>query len=158
MGRPVRVLGVDCLEIRDYLYVSVSETERYSMPDPAATAAGAFQHAFTSRDFASAAAVLAEDVVFRSPVLHEHWRTRPVLERLGPAMVSIFDTIEFGPLAALGDRALLPFTGRLGATELEGIQLLDTGPDGLVAEFAIFIRPLGALQAVAAAMGAALGR
>ena len=122
------------------------------------SAATAFQQAFAARDFAPAAAVLAEDVVFRSPVLHEHWRTRPVLERLGPAMVSIFDEIEFGPVAEQGDRALLPFTARMGEAELEGVQLIDAGADGLVAEFAIFIRPLSGLQAVAAAMAAALGR
>lgn len=122
------------------------------------SAATAFQQAFAERDFTPAAAVLAEDVVFRSPVLHEHWRTRPVVERLGPAMVAIFDAVEFGPVAEQGSRSLLPFTARMGDAELEGIQLIDAGPDGLVAEFAIFIRPLSGLQAVAAAMAAALAR
>ena len=120
--------------------------------------ASAFVQAFTTRDFAPAAAVLAEHVVFHSPVLHEHWRTRPVVEHLGPAMVGVFDEIAFGPVTRDGPREYLPFTGRVGFAELEGVQLLDAGPDGRVAEFAILIRPLTALRAVAAAMGAALAR
>ena len=110
------------------------------------TAADAFRTAFTSKDFAPAAAVLADDVVFRSPVLEEPWRTRPVVEQLGPAMVEVLDDVTF--TQQQGD--VLVFEG----PGLEGALLLETGDDGKVEAMAIFIRPLPALIAVAKRMGA----
>lgn len=119
--------------------------------------AAVFQHAFATRDFSAVAGLLADDVVFRSPVLHEHWRTRSVVEHLGPAMVGVFDSVEFGPVAEQGRRELLPFAARPDGLEVEGILLVDTREDGLVSDLAIFLRPLTAVQAVAKAMAAALG-
>jgi hypothetical protein len=121
-----------------------------------AHAATAIQTAFERRDFAPAAAVLADDVAFRSPVLHRPWRTRAVLERLGPAMVQVFADMDFGPAATGGDRTFLSFTGRVGELDAEGVLVLDAPEGGLVTDMAILVRPLPALQAVADAMGAAL--
>ena len=59
------------------------------------TAADAWITAFQTREFTPAAAMLAEDVAFRSPVLARPWRGREVLERLGPAMIGVFDDATF---------------------------------------------------------------
>src|SRR5690242_17418209 len=118
-------------------------------------AVAAFEAAFRERDFSHATAHLADAVVFHSPVLVEPWRTKPVLERLGPAMVSIFDEFELRPALSDDDRAVALFGARLGETDVEGALALELGPDGLVREFSILIRPLPALKAVARAMGAA---
>ena len=118
----------------------------------ASTAAAAFRTAFERRDFAPAAAVLADDVAFRSPVLDEPWRTKPVLERLGPAMIAVLDDARFTGEVTQDRRAILTFEARRGATHVEGVQILDVGDDGKVAEMAILIRPLSALHAVAKAM------
>ena len=126
------------------------------MSDAAATAAAAFQLAFTERDFAPAAATLADDVAFRSPVLARPWRTRPVLEQLGPSMVGVFGDVRFAPPVAGGNRAYLSWTGTVGELEAEGALVLEVAESGEVTDLAILIRPLSALQAVAAAMGAAL--
>jgi hypothetical protein len=112
------------------------------------------QEAFLARDFSLVADRLADDVVFRSPVLESPWRTKPVLERLGPAMVSVFDAIEFDPPVVDGDRAVLAFRGRVGDVEAEAIETLTLDADGRIAEMAIYIRPLPALIAVAKAMEA----
>jgi hypothetical protein len=119
-------------------------------------AATAFQTAFERRDFAPAAEVLADDVEFRSPVLHRPWRTRAVLEQLGPAMMGVFAEMRFGPVASAGDRTFLPFTGRVGELDAEGVLVLDAPDGGPVTDMGILVRPLPALQAVAEAMGAAL--
>ena len=120
---------------------------------PTTIAATAFRTAFVERDFAPAAAVLADDVEFRSPVLAEPWRTKPVLEQLGPAMVAVLEDVAITATLEQGDRAVLMFTARRGETEVEGVQVLDVGGDGKVSDLAILIRPLPALQAVARAMG-----
>ena len=126
------------------------------MTSPAAAAAAAFAKAFTDRDFRPAAAVLADDVVFRSPVLAEPWRTKPVLERLGPAMVGVLDEPRFTATLSDGDRAVLMFTARRDDHDVEAVQILGLDGNGKVAEMAILIRPLPALQAVARAMGRAV--
>ena len=126
------------------------------MPQTPATAATAFQTAFERNDFTPAAAVLADDVAFRSPVLARPWRTRAVLEQLGPAMVRVFDEIAFAPVVAGDARAVLSWTGTVAGLDAEGVLLLDLDAAGLVADMAILVRPLTALQAVAQAMGAAL--
>jgi hypothetical protein len=126
------------------------------MSDAAATAATAFTTAFAERDFRPAAATLADDVAFRSPVLARPWRTRAVLEQLGPGMVAVFDDASFAPPVVAGDRAVLSWTGRVGALDAEGVLLLDVGAAGTVTDMAILVRPLTALQAVAQAMAAAV--
>jgi hypothetical protein len=119
-------------------------------------AAEAFRAAFETSDFAPAAAVLADDVAFRSPVLARPWRTRAVLERLGPGMVGVFGDVDFAPPVAGEQRSVLSWTGTVGELDAEGVLLLDVGADGLVSDMAILIRPLTALQAVAQAMAAAV--
>src|SRR4051812_19689128 len=124
---------------------------------PAATiAAAAFRTSFEQRDFTAAAATLADDVAFRSPVLEEPWRTKPVVARLGPAMVQVLDAPCFTGETIDGDRAILTFTARCGDTDVEGVEILDLNADGKVGEMAILIRPLPALHAVAKAMAKAV--
>ena len=126
------------------------------MSDHAATAATAFRTAFEQRDFAPAAAVLADDVTFRSPVLARPWRTRAVLERLGPAMVGVFDEVRFAAPVSGAERAVVSWTGTVGELDAEGVLLLDIDKAGAVTDMAILVRPLSALQAVADRMAAAV--
>jgi hypothetical protein len=121
-----------------------------------ADAVAAFASAFKERDFDQAAAFLADDVAFRSPVLETPWRTKDVVSRLGPAMVSILDDLQFDAPALAGRRGVLSFTGTCDGVALEGTQVIDLDDNGKVADMAILIRPLPALLAVARAMGAAV--
>ena len=61
----------------------------------------ALKAAFVHRDFSRVADRLADDVVLRSPVLETSWSTKAVLDRLGPAMVSIFDDVAFTDIVGL---------------------------------------------------------
>src|SRR3954447_2787505 len=126
------------------------------MSTAATTAAAAFRTSFQQRDFTAAAATLADDVAFRSPVLEEPWRTKPVVARLGPAMVQVLDAPRFTGETIDGDRAILTFTARCGGTDVEGVEILDLDAGGKVGEMAILIRPRSALHAVAKAMARAV--
>lgn len=116
----------------------------------------AFQSSFLDGDFTQAAFAMSDDVLFRSPVLEKPWKTKPVVDRLGPAMVSILDDVRFTYTVQRGDRACLVFTATQAGVDVEGVQVIDVDPTGKVSEFAIFIRPLRALLAVAKAMEAAV--
>ena len=124
------------------------------MTSAIARAADAIQRAFLEGDFSPAADALADDVVLNSPVLERSWNTKAVVERLGPAMVSLFEGIEFAPVIAQENQAVVSFTARCGLVDVQLIQVLDVGEDGKVSELTIYIRPLPALLAVAKAMQA----
>ena len=51
---------------------------------------------------------------------------------------------------------ILFFEANVGDRELQGVDILEEGEDGLVERFTVMIRPLSGLQAVAAAMAARL--
>ncbi len=121
-----------------------------------APAVDALKSAFLQRDFSIVSGRLAPEVVLRSPVLETAWSTRPVLERLGPAMVSVFDDLAFTDTAVVGRRAFVVFTAMRAGTALEGVHLVDLDDGGEVTDWAIFIRPLPALIAVAGAMRSAV--
>ncbi len=121
-----------------------------------ATAVEALKAAFVERDFSRLSGRLAAGVVLRSPVLETPWSTRAVLDRLGPAMVSILENVTFTETVFVGRRAFLVFTAKRGETPAQGVQIVDVDARGQVTELAIFIRPLPALAAVAEAMKSAV--
>jgi hypothetical protein len=128
------------------------------MSSSAGDAAHAMRRAFLERDPSVLAPTLADDVVFHSPVLERPWTTRAVVERLGPAMVSVFEDVAFAPVVTDGGRAILPFAARRGPVRVQAVAVLDVGDDGKVAELTMYIRPLPGLIAVAKAMEARLDR
>ena len=116
----------------------------------------ALKAAFLHGDFSRVSEHLADDVVLHSPVLETPWSTRPVLDRLGPAMVSVFDHLRFTDTTSVGRRAFLVFTAERDGTPLEGVQIVDLDDGEQVSELTIFIRPLPALVEVALAMRSAV--
>ena len=53
-----------------------------------------------------------------------------------------------------GTTTILCFEANVGDRELQGIDILEDGPDGLVESFTVMVRPLSGLQALAAAVTA----
>jgi hypothetical protein len=99
-------------------------------------------------------ALLADDVVFRSPVVYAPYEGRARVEPLLRAVVRVFDEFRFsrqidrpdGP-----DHALV-FRARLGGREVEGGDFLHCDRDGLIDEFYVMGRPLSGAVALAEAM------
>lgn len=106
-----------------------------------------------------AVAQLAEDVVFRSPVVFRPYEGRAEIETLLRAVARVFE--DFRYVRAIGtpdarDHALV-FQARVGEREIEGCDFLHTGDDGLIDEFVVMVRPLSGALALAEAMRAQLG-
>jgi hypothetical protein len=74
---------------------------------------------------------------------------RVVGEVLGPALAYQWQVRE-------GDREVLCFRTEVDGREVEGVDLLRYGDDGLIAELVVMMRPLSALHAVRDAIGAKL--
>jgi hypothetical protein len=113
-----------------------------------------FGAAIEARDLDAVQAQLAEDVVFRSPVVFKPYRGRAVVGTILEAVSRVFE--DFSYLREIGapdarDHALV-FQARVGDKQIEGCDFLHLDEDGLIDEFVVMVRPLSATLALAEAM------
>jgi hypothetical protein len=99
-------------------------------------------------------ALLADDVVFRSPVVYKPYEGRAAVEPLLRAVVKVFDHFEFTRHIGGQERAdhAFVFRGRIRDCEVEGCDFVHTRDDGLIDEFYVMVRPLSGARALAEAM------
>jgi hypothetical protein len=73
------------------------------------------------------------------------------------AVMEVFQDFVYLDEFISTDAKVLQFRARVGERELEGIDLLKYGADGLIQEFTVMVRPYSAATALRAAMAARLG-
>ena len=113
-----------------------------------------FRNAVEARDLDGLAALLSDDIVFRSPVVHSPYRGRDQTMALLGAVVQVFEDFRYTrEIGAPGspDSALV-FQARVGDRELEGCDFIHVNDDGLIDELFVMIRPATGLMALAEAM------
>jgi hypothetical protein len=113
-----------------------------------------FRAAVEARDFEGAVALLADDVVFRSPVVFRPYEGREVVGALLLAVSRVFEDFRYErEIGAEGarDHALV-FKARVGDREIEGCDFLHTNEDGLIDDFTVMVRPLSGALALAETM------
>jgi hypothetical protein len=111
-----------------------------------------FRSAVEAGDMDAAVALLAEDVEFHSPVVHTPYRGREAVAPILHAVAQVFEEFRYVAEVAGGDDHVLVFRAHVGDKQLEGIDLLHHDAGGAIDRLTVMIRPLSALQAVAAAM------
>jgi hypothetical protein len=117
-----------------------------------------FRAAVETADIEGAIALLAPDVVFRSPVVHRPYEGADVVSGLLRAVFEVFEDFRYvDELAAESGGHALIFAARVGDRELEGMDLLYDDADGRIARFTVMVRPLSGALALAEAMKAKLG-
>jgi limonene-1,2-epoxide hydrolase len=118
-----------------------------------------FRAAIEARDIDAAVALLAEDVVFRSPVVFKPYRGRAAVAPLLQAVSQVFEDFEYVREIGAADAAdhALVFRARVGDRELEGCDFIHVRDDGSIDELTVMVRPLSAALALAQAMGERLG-
>ena len=118
----------------------------------------AFRTAVETGDLDAAVALLADDVVFRSPVVFRPYRGREAVRELLMAVSRVFEdfsyTREIGAPDAR-DHALV-FRARVGDRQIEGCDFLHLDESGSIDEFVVMVRPLSGALALAEAMRAQL--
>ena len=117
-----------------------------------------FRAAIEARDIEAAVALLAGDVVFRSPVVFTPYRGREAVQPILHAASQIFDDFRYvREIGAEGaaDHALV-FHARVGGRQIEGSDFLHVDGDGSIDELTVMVRPLSATLALAEAMNALL--
>jgi SnoaL-like domain len=114
----------------------------------------AIEQARASGEVDDVTALLADDVVFRSPVVYAPYRGRAAIQPFLCAVVQVFDDFHF--VRQIGhpdgsDHALV-FRARIEDREVEGCDFLHINDDGLIDEFYVMVRPLSAAMALSEAM------
>lgn len=117
-----------------------------------------FRAAIEARDLERVVGLLADDVVFRSPIVFKSYQGREQTAALLRAVALVFE--DFRYIREIGapdahDHALV-FEARVGDRQIEGCDFLHTNEDGLIDELVVMVRPLSGALALAEAMQAQL--
>lgn len=112
----------------------------------------AFRAAAEAKDFSRVDELFSEHVVFRSPVVYRPYEGREALAMLLGAVVQVFEGFRYIDQVESGDSAVLVFEARVGEREVQGVDILRFGPDGLIAEMTVMVRPMSGMHALAERM------
>lgn len=116
----------------------------------------AFRSVVETREFDRLDEIFAEDVVCHSPVAFRPYRGRQAVTQIVKIVATVFE--DFTYEAEIGsdtdDVVALVFNARVGSLTIQGCDFVHTGPDGLIDELTVMLRPLKAVQAFAERMTA----
>ena len=116
-----------------------------------------FANAVLADDHEAALATIADDVVFRSPAVHKPYHGKEQVAGILRLVATVFENFRYTAEWRDGATTILFFEANVGDRELQGVDILRHGEDGLVEEFTVMVRPLSGLQALAQAVAARLG-
>jgi len=111
-----------------------------------------------ARDAARLDALLADDVVFHSPVVHTPQRGKVIVKAYLSAALSVFGNEHFRYVGEWigADSAVLEFNTRIDEVEVDGVDMIGVDAEGKIISFKVMVRPLKAIQAVHQKMAAML--
>ncbi|CPR08226.1 NADH:flavin oxidoreductase [Mycobacterium bohemicum DSM 44277] len=115
-----------------------------------------FRQAIEAGDLDAAISLLSDDVVFRSPVVYKPYVGKDALAVILTTVATVFENFRYTREIGGGSDHALMFAATVDGLQLEGCDFLHTNAEGLIDEFTVMLRPLKAVQAFAAKMGAAL--
>lgn len=102
--------------------------------------------------------LLAEDVVFRSPVAFKPYPGKAITAAILQGVSRVFSDFRYVNEIENGRHSALVFETKVGDTSVHGCDFITTNDDGLITEFTVMVRPLSAANALAEAMGAQFDR
>lgn len=115
-----------------------------------------FRKAVESDDLEAVAALLADDVVFTSPVAFKPYPGKAITAAILRGVSRVFEDFTYIREIANPDGRdhAFVFTATVAGKKLQGCDFLHFDDDGKIDEFTVMVRPLSAAQALAEAMGA----
>jgi len=107
------------------------------------------------RDIAGLDSLLADDVVFHSPVVHTPQRGKPVTTQYLSAAFHVFfnDSFRYVRELAGSHDAILEFKVEIDGIEVNGVDMMAWNDDGRITEFKVMLRPLKAINLIHQKMG-----
>lgn len=110
----------------------------------------AFREAIERNDMDAAEALLADDVVFRSPVAFTPYPGKAIANAILRSVVEVFE--DFRYVREIHDRNqhVLVFEATVDGLHLTGADFLVSNEAGKIVDFMVMVRPLSAAKALAA--------
>ena len=107
-----------------------------------------------AHDPAGLPALLHDEVVFQSPIVHTPQRGKAItLAYLGAAGNTLGgDHFTYRDVFDCGDKAVLEFETEMDGIHVNGVDMIWWDENGLITDFKVMVRPLKAIQTVHAAM------
>ncbi len=119
-----------------------------------------FRKAVEERDEAAIQAMLADDVVFTSPVAFKPYIGKPITAAILRGVLRIFE--DFHYLREIHDSNgrdhALMFETTVSGKKITGCDFLHFNDEGLIDDFTVMVRPLSGATALSEAMGAQFDR
>lgn len=108
-----------------------------------------------TRNLKALDALLADDVVFHSPVVHTPQIGKVVtMQYLSAAFYVFFnESFQYIRETSSAHDAILEFTVDIDGISVNGVDMLKWNDDGQIIEFKVMIRPLKAIQLIHQKMG-----
>ncbi|PKN88960.1 MAG: hypothetical protein CVU51_02635 [Deltaproteobacteria bacterium HGW-Deltaproteobacteria-1] len=99
--------------------------------------------------------LLAENVVFHSPVVHTPQAGKPITTLYLAAALHVFNNETFKYLREVisGNNAVLEFQTVIDGITVNGVDMITWGEDGRIVDFKVMIRPLKAINLIHKMMG-----
>jgi hypothetical protein len=111
-----------------------------------------------NHDPSGLSALLAEDAIFYSPVVHTPQRGRELVARYLSAAFHVFFNPTFRYIREIVDAsdAMLEFETEIDGIQVNGVDLIKWNDAGQITEFKVMIRPLKAINLIHQRMSAVL--
>jgi len=99
--------------------------------------------------------ILADNVVFHSPIVHTPQEGKPITKLYLTAALYVFNNGSFKYLRKIisGNNAVLEFTTTIDGITVNGVDMITWGADGRITDFKVMIRPLKAINLIHKMMG-----
>lgn len=120
----------------------------------------AWHRVVTSRDASQLADLLADDVVFHSPVVHTPQRGKAITTQYLTGALHVLNNGSFRyerEIAGTHD-AVLEFVTEIDGIQVNGVDLIRWDDSGRITDFKVMLRPLKAVNIVHQKMGEMLQR
>ena len=115
----------------------------------------AWHRVVADRDEAGLDAILADEVVFHSPVVHTPQKGKPITHLYLAAAMQVLNNEHFKYVREVvdGRQAVLEFVTEIDGIVVNGVDMIAWGEDGRIVDFKVMLRPLKAINLIHRMMG-----
>ena len=108
-----------------------------------------------SRDMSILNELLAEEVVFRSPVAFQPYPGKQLVFFILTNVIQVFENFTYHRefISEDGNNVVLEFSANVGDKKLKGVDMIQFNEEGQIIDFEVMIRPKSGLEALAVQMG-----
>lgn len=114
-----------------------------------------WHHMIQAGDLSNLNDLLADDVIFRSPVAHKPYEGKQVVFFILTNVIQVFENFTYHRefYTEDGDNVVLEFSANVSGKSLKGIDMIQFNEQGKIIDFEVMVRPMSGLATLAEQMG-----